>query len=374
VAFDAHGDDFPGGPEGDGVFQEGEPLADRGHRVMLNPRLALPFRLLDVVEVWPELGWHATGWQTEAQSAELRSLVTGQVDLRTRLRRPLDVFGRNLLHVVEPRVGWTVISNTDQDGNPLFVPATAVEQDRVRQLDLFNVTRDPADRIEHVNAVTAGLANRFYVAGEPGGPSLLFGDAVVSAQYDFADGGLEGLFLDGTVYPAPSIRSRFDLGWDMDDQRISEGLFQTGWYSEAGHDFYVLYRFLRNVPRFFEDFDFDDERFDEFEDDFDKVSQLSMGGRYAVTRHWGVTYNGTYSFEDSIFLTNRLGLEYISRCLCWAIRVEVDQDRTAGLGVGLRYRLIGLGDDNVRPFQATGRRSSSQRGEEPGVLGRSSSS
>jgi lipopolysaccharide assembly outer membrane protein LptD (OstA) len=375
VAFDAHQDDFPGGPEGDGVFQEGEPLADRGHRVLLNPRLALPFRLLDAIEVWPELGWHATGWQTEAQSAELRSLVTGQVDLRTRLRRPLDVLGRRLLHVLEPRLAWTVISNTDQDGNPLFVPATAVEQERVRQLDLLNVTRDPADRIDHVNAVTLALGNRFYVGGEAGGPSLLFGDAAISGQYDFADGGLEGLFLDGTLYPAPSIRSRFDLGWDTDEQRISEGLLQAGWYSEAGHDFGVLYRFLRDVPRFFEGFDFDDERFDEFEDDFDQVSQLSVAGRYAVTRHWGLTYNGTYSFEDSIFLGNRLGIEYISRCLCWAVRVEVDQDRTAGLGVGLRYRLIGLGDDSVRPFQPTGRRSGSRETAEPRSLsGRSGAS
>jgi hypothetical protein len=36
------------GTEGDGRFQEGEPLMDRGQRLLVNPRVALPLRLADV--------------------------------------------------------------------------------------------------------------------------------------------------------------------------------------------------------------------------------------------------------------------------------------------------------------------------------------
>jgi hypothetical protein len=73
----------------------------------------------------------------------------------------------------------------------------------------------------------------------------------------------------------------------------------------------------------------------------------------------------TYSFEESFFLGNQGGVEYISRCNCWAIRVEVEDERTRGFQVGVRYRLIGLGDDTVRPFQSRSRgRSREQAFEE----------
>ena len=49
-------------------------------------------------------------------------------------------------------------------------------------------------------------------------------------------------------------------------------------------------------------------------------------------------------------LTNRGGIEYISRCKCWAIRAIVAEDRSRGVEFALQYALIGLGDDTVRPF------------------------
>jgi hypothetical protein len=71
-----------------------------------------------------------------------------------------------------------------------------------------------------------------------------------------------------------------------------------------------------------------------------------------------------YSFEESFFLGNAAGLEYISRCRCWAIRLEVADERTRGFEFNLRYRLIGLGDDTVRPFQSRSRRDRGDRFED----------
>jgi len=46
----------------------------------------------------------------------------------------------------------------------------------------------------------------------------------------------------------------------------------------------------------------------------------------------------------------------VSKCKCWAARVELDDDRTTGLEFNFRYRIIGLGDDTVRPFKDGDRR------------------
>ena len=54
---DPHGDGSigtPGSSEGDGIFQEGEGLADRGQRLILNPRFSVPLRLGGVAELRSE--------------------------------------------------------------------------------------------------------------------------------------------------------------------------------------------------------------------------------------------------------------------------------------------------------------------------------
>ncbi len=343
-------DDFG---EGNGRFDEGEPLADRGQRMVVNPRLGLPVRLFDAVELFAEAAWHGTLYETRNFDADLRSLFTGQLDLRTRLRRalPLPLGLGDGVHVMEPRLAWTGISSASQRRNPLLVPATAFPQVRLRQLDLYNLTRDPADRIESLNAVTVGLGNRFYVPDGEGGPPRLLADVALSAQYEISQDDLRSLLADGRLHLAENFISRFNLGYDMGDTNLSEALVDLGWSSEAGHDVGIEYRYLRDVPQFFESFPTSDDRFDEAEDAFDRVHQLGVFGRAALTRRWALTYAGIYSFEDSIFLRNEVGVEYVSRCRCWAVRVQVEDERQRGIDVNLRYTLIGLGEDTVRPFE-----------------------
>ena len=79
VPGDGSLDDAAPGPEGDGRFQEGEPLVDSGHRVVLNPRIAYPFRLADRIEVLPEASVHQTLYQTRRQGFSSRTLATASV-------------------------------------------------------------------------------------------------------------------------------------------------------------------------------------------------------------------------------------------------------------------------------------------------------
>jgi lipopolysaccharide assembly outer membrane protein LptD (OstA) len=349
-------DNFPFGPENDGRFQEGEPLADRGHRLIVSPRLGVPLRLGDLVEFYPEIGYHGTFYTTDEQGFEDRHLATGRLDLRTRLRRSLRLpFGMGeVRHVVEPHLGWALISQTSQGSNPLFVPRTAVPQQRLRQLALDNVTRDPADRIDSFNGIVLGLGNRiFQAAGDGAGPRL-GADLSLSAAYNFSGSEWGLLVLDGVVDPLPSFRTRFIFGYDLERTRVAEASFRVGWSSPRGHDLGFDYRFVREVPRFFESYRFDTERFDEFEQEFDRVNQLAVSVRAALTRRWALTYRLGYSFEGSFLLGNSGGVEYVSKCLCWAVGVELADNRSSGFEFRLRYTLLGLGDDTLRPFEPGG--------------------
>jgi lipopolysaccharide assembly outer membrane protein LptD (OstA) len=345
------------GSEGNGLFEEGEPLIDRGQRLLLNPRVALPLRIGDVAELRTEVGYHGTLYDTHAQGFESRHLATAIVDLRTRLRRELELpfGGQRATHLLEPRLAWTGITDTSQNGNPLLVPRGAVLQERIRQLELYNVLRDPSDRIDSTDAVTLALGNRLFVPAPPGEkgvlePPRLFADATLSASWDFADSDFRNVFLDGVLFPARYWRTRFNTGWDLDQSDISEALFEFAYTDEVGNDLGIGYRKVRNVPDFFDKFLIEDERFDKAANGFDQINQVELFGRYAFTRFWAASYRLRYSIEGGIALTNQAGVEYISRCRCWAVRVEFEQDRQAGYSAGLRYRIVGLGDDSVRPF------------------------
>jgi lipopolysaccharide assembly outer membrane protein LptD (OstA) len=360
---DPHDDDFDpstgGGHEGDGRFQEGEPLMDRGQRLLVNPRVALPVRIADVAELRTEVGYHGTFYHTRAQSFETRHLGTAQLDLRTRLRRQLELpLGAGpATHLLEPRLAWTGITDVSQGDNPLLVPRGAVLQERIRQLELGNVLRDPSDRIEETNAVTLALGNRLFVPTPPGEegilePPRLFADVTLSGSWDFADDDFRNVYVDGVLFPARQWRTRFNTGWDLEESEVSEVLFEFGYSDERGNDLGVAYRKVQDVPEFFEGFELEDDRFDEFDEEFEEINQVELFARYAFSRLWAASYRLRYSLEGTIALANQFGIEYVSRCQCWAVRLELEDERQRGFQAALRYRVVGLGDDTVRPFDS----------------------
>ncbi len=353
---DATGDDFdpltnPDGSEGDGRFEEGELPADRGHRLVLNPRLYIPLRLADAVEILPELAWHGTFYDSQERGTEMRHLFTAQIDARARLRRVLELPFSDLrtIHLLEPRIGYTGITRADQEDNPLFIPRSEILQARLRALEPTSLTRDPSDRIDELNAVYAALGNRFYVASPGDAPPRLFADASLSLWWDFAGDTVRNLFFDGSLFPAQRWRTRFDLGFDLDEHALDETLVEIGYEDPQGNDLTFGYRLVKDIPLFFDDFPYD-ERFDKFSQNFHEIDQFDIFGRWAFLRGFAVTFRVQYSVEGSLSLRNQLGLEYVSRCKCWAIRVQLEDDRSRGYEVNVAYRVLGVGDDSVRPF------------------------
>jgi lipopolysaccharide assembly outer membrane protein LptD (OstA) len=326
--------------EGDGSFQEGEPLTDAGHRVDLEPRLAAPVRLGRVAELYPEVGWHQTFYDSRERGADDRGLLTGRVDLRSRLRRR---FGAELVHVVEPLVGWAYVSPRSQSDLPLFVPATALPQERIRSLDLDAPVRDPADRIERVHRLSFGATQRVFGAGEPGPRGALRADVTVIGLYDLEEDDFGNVVLDGRVSPAGLGSLRVQAGLDTDQGRVDEGLAQWSFSHRDGHELIAMYRYLRDVPEVFEEFRTGD-RFDHFEPE-DRVDEVAGSLRLAVTRQLSVSYRTAYSFETDLLLVNQGVVEYLSKCGCFTVGAELSEDRARGVSVRLIYRLVGLGRD-----------------------------
>ena len=135
---------------------------------------------------------------------------------------------------------------------------------------------------------------------------------------------------------------------DLDPSSFSDGLFDFGW-SRWGHALSLRYRYVRDIPEVFENF-FRSNNSVDFQDNFTSINQLSGVGRLQATEHWALTYSGSFSFENAVSLVNQFGVEYLSRCKCWAVRFEVDEDATQGFQWRVRYRLVGLGDQKRALF------------------------
>jgi lipopolysaccharide assembly outer membrane protein LptD (OstA) len=350
VPTDAHRDDdipgVQGGPEGDGRFQEGEPLADHGQRVIARPRISYPFQLGNVVELVPEAGYYGTYYNADLDGGAQRSLFTGRVDVRAKVRGALSLpFGMgNATHTAEPFLSWVGVSQTGQNGNPLFVPQTAVPQTRLRLLELDNLTLDPADRIPELSNVVAGVNNRFW--GDATGE--LLGELTISSQYQMEDGRWGPAVAQGQARLPKGFVVRAHAAVDLDPSSFSDGLVDFSW-SRWGHQLSLRYRYVRDIPQVFENFERND-RFEDFTDDFTRINQISGVARWQATEHWAATYAGSFSFDNTISLINQFGIEYLSQCNCWAVRLEVDEDRTRGFEWTLRYRLVGLGDQKQQLF------------------------
>ena len=350
VTTDAHRDnEIPGvqaGPELDGRFQEGEPLADHGQRMIARPRLSYPFHLGNVVEVVPEAGYYGTLYQSNLDGGDQRSLFTGRLDVRSKVRGALALpFGMgNATHTAEPFLSWVGVSNTAQRDNPLFVPQTAVPQTRLRMLELDNLTLDPSDRISDASNVVVGVNNRFWGAAAGG----LLGEFSLSGQYQMVDTRWGPILAQGQATLPKGFLVRFHAEMDVDPAEFADGLFDFGWY-RWGHQLSIRYRYVRDIPQVFENFERND-RFEDFTDDFSRINQISGVARWQATDHWAATYAGSFSFDNSISLINQFGIEYLSQCNCWAVRLEMNEDRTRGFEWTIRYRLVGLGDQKQQLF------------------------
>ena len=346
----------------DGIFQEGEPLNDEGHRLILHPQVEHSFRLFDTLDVNPAVGWHETLYTTDAQTWADRGFVTARVDVSSELIGDLDLPALpRVQHLVQPRVGWAYVARARQATNPFFVPATKVPQTRIRQLSLDNIVLDSADRIDDASVVTIGFGNRFYVG--TGEKRRLRAEVDLSAAYDFAgSGNFQLLIADGEIFAKSGVTAKFNVAYDLDHGRVEEGLFELR--IPLAQRLFLLrssflslrYRYRQAVPLFFENFesiveDIGGGTFRRFENEFSHINQVSAATRLRLTENWALNYRVAYSFHRTILLTNAGSIEYTSSCKCWAIQIRAQDNRVRGFQAGLNFTFLGFGTDLANPFK-----------------------
>ncbi|MFK7897460.1 MAG: LPS-assembly protein LptD [Myxococcota bacterium] len=352
---DGGGAEIPLNGEGDGIFQPGEPLAERGSRIVLHPRLARPFRLGNILEFAPEIGWQQALYQSSAQKFAERGLITARAELRGRLAR--DYFpedGAALRHVIEPRLSWAYVSRRRQRGNPLFVPRASVAQTRLRALSLENVTRNPSDRIEEANQLVLGVGQRFFVRPGPGRGPRLAGDLITAIDWDFADGGgLGDILVEGRLFGLGPVSGRLRGAFNPETVAVKEGEAEFNvqlpvprWLANNAR-VGARYRYLRRLPLFFEIVrgDLSTQKVGNSE-----LNQLDLSGRIELSSRIRVTYRSVYSLIDNEFIRQRGLVEYVSKCKCWGIGASVNLERRQGFGGGFEIRFLGLGEEKSNLF------------------------
>ncbi len=336
--------------EEDGTFSEGEPLADRGHRFVLHPRISYPMRWFDRLEVVPEVGYRQTLYHTRAQNHAAQSHLTARLDLRTRLVG--DFFGTGMQHIIEPVVGWGMVGSASNASDPLFVPAAATRQRRLRLFERDNLMLDPSDRVNDRQTVSFGVGNRLYLKNRLAAEFNIaidhqwVGDGTRYSENRREQDGSR-VVVSGHSEQFWRTSSEFNLNLDPEDGDVEEGLFAltvTPWSwitlraayryrepREAGR-----FRFPRQLSR------------DPWDEDTDALSQVEPIGTLRVGRYMRLRYRANYDLEDDVLLRQQGTFEYVSRCDCWGIGVDVVEQKSGEIRYLLRYSLLGSGDDGLR--------------------------
>jgi len=351
VGLDGRVGGGPGSGEGDGRFQPGEPLADRGARVVLHPRLARPLRLGRFAELAPELGWQQTFYTTNDQQFAERGLLTARAELRSRFSRDFVTrSGGGLRHIVEPRLGWALVSQQGQRDNPLFVPRGGVEQSRLRTLSLENVTRNPSDRIESANQMVLAIGQRWFKRDGHAGTPRLIADVVTAIDWDASESeGIGNLTLDAGLVPRGPLSGRLRGSFNPESRAFREGEaqlgldlpFEDGWLNRLG--LVGRYRYLRRLPEFLES-----ERGSPSTRDFgdSELNQIDLTTSVQLFSRIRLSYSTIFSLSAGEGLIRQQGLlEYVSRCRCWGVGFVVQEESRQGFSGGFSIRFLGLGDE-----------------------------
>lgn len=340
-----------------GVFEEGEPLADQGHRLTLHPRLGLPLRLLGTFETFTEVGYRQTMYWTKQQGYEGRAQVTGRSEIAMRLSRDYDRGSKpKLRHELTPKLEWALVDGAgerSQRNNPLFSPRTKREQSRLRQRAFDSIVLDSADVVRKTNRVSFRIDNRLYQG--TGGGRRLAGEFGIGFDHDFHRGNTGHLVAEGRRIALGPAKARFQIAYEPGKGKLDEGYAELNTPLFGKARAVLRYRYLRQAPEFFELFNSD-----VFNNGgartYDRLSQASARFSVPFFDRFVLGYSVNYSFAGSQFLTNSGTLDYISKCDCWAVGVRVSNSRNDELRIGFRYSIIGVGDNIRNPFKAGRRR------------------
>ena len=335
--------------QGDGVFQEGEVLADWGHRLDVYPHTYLPVRV-GIVETLSEIGYRETLYFPERASSERRGLWTGRFEARSRFSKDLQL-GGGVRHVVEPRLGFAFLSTPDQKKDPLFIPASSVRLRRLIDGDLRVLTRNPSDRVADERFLLVQLVNYFYRtdagSGRRGSEIVKLN---VGSGYDFLQDEWTRLFVEGHWVVSPRLRLDWDVGYELAEKELGDAEIGLSWRGQGENFLALRYRYLRDAQVGFENFQFNDDVYGRFESG-DTVKQLNINGELAISKRVRLFAQGYVTLQSASNGSGATGIVLTSGCGCWDLIAAIEHKTRPRetrfvlvlnlLGLGQRARVLG---------------------------------
>jgi hypothetical protein len=331
--------------EGDGVFEEGEPLADSGQRLDFFPKLSLPTQI-GFVDVLTEGGMRETLYLPNLESFAARTLWTARVDARAPFGRNFALGTLPLSHIIEPRIAFASTWAPNQSDNPLFIPEPAQVEPRLIDGDIRLITDDPSDRVPDARLLQLQVSNRLYGPGTgEGAPARLYGELNLGSGYDFRQQAFTRVFALAKFNPSRELNVVLDGGWNPEARHLEDLRMSFGWRSDVGNQLRFGYRYNRNTSPVFEGFNARGKEYDASNLKVEKINQLNLAGYFVATSYLELFADGWESLESKGGNGGRIGALLISTCKCWDLLVDLEKvARTNDTRVSFQFRLTGLGE------------------------------
>ena len=180
------------------------------------------------------------------------------------------------------------------------------------------------------------------------------GEVLTGVDYDFAEGGIGNVFLEGRMMPQGPFGLRGVAAFDPERVALDEGGLDLVFSRKIDALFIrkltVLggYRYRRSIPPVLES-DRGRVRIGEI----DAINQLNGRLSIELTSRIRVGYATVYKLaERDEFIRNEGTFEYVSKCRCWSVGALISADRRDNLRGGLTFRFIGLGEGRDELFDS----------------------
>lgn len=305
-----------------------------GNRVDLKSTFSYPWRTPGTFVV-PSLALRYTHYDldhtepNDEAATYNRMLFTTTLDSGLFLERPVNIFGKNMVQTLEPRVFYRYTPYSDQSEIPIFDTAPF----ELSYLQLFREENlSGPDRIEDGHRISVGVSSRL-LGSETGLEHLRFS----IGQYHY----LNDRRVSLPNYPLPlednssivmELASEFAKDW-----RVSSTF---RWNPNIDNTEYSVWRLQYN-PDNEHIFNFSYRFRDRVLDQTDTSFIWSLGSR------WNILGRVNYSLPDEKTLESFAGIEY--RSCCWAIRAITRRYLNNIDGFGyyngyfIQFQLTGLG-------------------------------
>ncbi|WP_431733977.1 LPS-assembly protein LptD [Kingella negevensis] len=266
--------------------------------------------------VRPKVGLHATRyWLNDFGSLKSRNtsrvLPIVNVDSGITLERETQLFGKDLVQTLEPRLFYNYIPSKAQNDLPLF--DTSENDFTYPQLFRENIYSG-GDRINSSNSMSVGVQTTFL----DGKTFEEYFRAGIGQKYYFTD---DNVLLEGSI--DKTARKRSDIvafaagrvhknwwlesNWHWDESEKKNDTYSIGvrYNPQPGKVISARYKYGR-----------DEEIYSGF---YGKMSHIDLGTQWPITNNLYMVGRLDYSLpRPRLTLEQTLGLEYKNPCGCWS--------------------------------------------------------